>query len=75
MAEHCCCGNKLRDCAATIRRSPCECPVPGPGRRTLRGMVLIPEGVTRGQYDERKRLDMPLLTPLEETVFSSREWG
>jgi len=69
MAEHCCCGNKLRDCRVTIRISPCACAEPGPGSRTLEGLVLIPTGVTRSQYNERKRLAMPLLTPLEEGMF------
>jgi hypothetical protein len=66
--EDCVCGNTLREAseyAFRVVRSPCRCAVPGPSRRTTLEREPSLEHVSRRQYHERKRLGLPLLTPLE----------
>jgi hypothetical protein len=70
--EACVCGNVL-DAQLEYRctRSPCRCAVPGRGPGQLRCHDL-PSWVLRKQYDERKRLGLPVVTPIERTL-SHRE--
>ena len=69
MAEHCVCGNVLRDLPYTVRISPCRCVEPGAGPSHLNVNWPVPEGMTETHYNERKRTGLPLITPLEHIQF------
>jgi hypothetical protein len=69
--ERCVCGNELgRDRACPVTRSPCRCETPGPGPSVLNRQLsaVSLEHVSRRQYHERRRLGLPLLSPLERSV-------
>ena len=72
MAEHCVCGNRLGESRVTIRRSPCRCDVPGPGPSVSFQVVALPDTVLRKQYDERKRLGLPVVAQIEEPIHRPR---
>ena len=62
----CICGNRLGDRPRgfTVRQSPGSCEHPGPGKRTA-SQTDLPFWVTKKQYEDRKRLGLPIVTPLE----------
>jgi hypothetical protein len=72
MAESCCCGNVLRDTFIRIVVSPCKCPEPGPGPST-HSIEWLPDDVPRKQYEERKRIGLPVLTDAEKAAYG-KEW-
>lgn len=65
--EVCVCGNPLRVTSVSIRVSPCRCPAPGPGPSQVRCHDL-PAWVSRKQYEGRRKLGLPVVTPAEEAV-------
>jgi hypothetical protein len=68
-AEVCCCGNVLRDDrAAAMRVSPCRCDSPGDGSSVLQHPRGIPDEVYEKQYNQRRRLGLPIVTPFEEAT-------
>ncbi len=72
MPTLCCCGNKLEpDPSFTVRQAPCKCKAPGPGRRQA-APHGIPDHVFEQQYNERKRLGLPIETDMERGV--RRKW-
>lgn len=62
--ERCVCGNPLRVTTVSITRSPCRCPAPGPGRSQLPSHDL-PGWLRKSQYEERKRLGLPVIADAE----------
>lgn len=72
--EVCCCGNVLRIGARIpIRTSPCRCQKPGPGP-TTRAAGWLPDDVPRHQFEERRRVGLPVLTDVERAAYG-RKWG
>jgi len=69
--ESCACGNILRECPVTIRVHPCRCEKPGNGKRRA-PIWGIPDDLPRKQYEERKRLNLPVLTDMERSGFRER---
>ncbi len=69
MATQCVCGNELESTPAyKLRVSPCRCEAPGPGARTLQ--TGLPWHLFEKQYEERRRLGLPLLTDTERAARS-----
>jgi hypothetical protein len=65
--ERCCCGIELRsNTTVEIIRKPCQCKSPGPGRRQGKCSDLPDDIVTPRQYEQRKRLGLPVLAPSEK---------
>ncbi len=67
----CICGNELSQKPKfkfTIQ--PCRCDAPGPGRRQGRVLDGIHEFCGKKQYQDRKRLGLPLMTDTELGVRS-----
>lgn len=71
LVEVCCCGNTLRETSVRIVVSPCRCETPGPGQRQ-RPRWFIPEALPEKQYEERKRLGLPLMDEIEKAHFNHR---
>jgi hypothetical protein len=67
MAKVCCCGNDLdeKPDGFTVRMHPCRCEKPA-GRRQSTQMQGLPWHVFKQQYEERKRLGLPILTDIEK---------
>ena len=74
MAEHCVCGNVLRELPYTVRISPCRCEEPGAGPSHLSIEWPVPEGMTELHYDQRKANDLPLETAHERAAFRHKEF-
>lgn len=65
----CCCGTLLdtKPVEYQMRISPCRCPFPGNGPGQLRG-PWTPGWVSKRQYEGRKKLGLPVVTPAERAV-------
>ena len=73
--EVCICGNVLDSLKKIeVRMLTCRCAAPGGGKRQGRREEAIPRGLTKGHYDERKKLGLPLMTDAEKSQFG-RSWG
>jgi hypothetical protein len=70
--EFCCCGNALRETSVKIVVSPCRCDEPGPGQRT-QPVRWLPDDVPKRQYEQRKRVGLPVLTDAEKAAYGP-EW-
>ncbi len=72
MATECCCGNQLERLPASfrVRMSPCKCDAPGASARMLPVRGEIPEYCFAKQYEQRRRLGLPLETDTERGIRS-----
>lgn len=73
----CVCGKILETCRCQgvkvkITQSPCRCARPDSGPRTLRRQNPLDGVFSETQYNERKRLGLPLATDIEKSA--SRRW-
>ncbi len=69
MPEICCCSNVLREgLSFRMVSSPCRCPEPGDGKRC--GVVKhgIPDGVFSRQWNQRRKLGLPIETGSEKEM-------
>jgi hypothetical protein len=66
MATFCCCGNQRNEKPEgfKVNTSPCHCTLPAGVRRKL--AAGLPWHVFEQQYNERKRLGLPILTDIEK---------
>lgn len=73
VVESCACGNELRrkgkadGLVVKIRRSPCRCEKAGRGASIIASG--IPNDLTEGHVNERRKLGLPLMTDLERAQF------
>lgn len=70
MPTRCVCGNETSpEPDFKVTHSPCRCETPGSGRRTL-GAQGMPRYVSKQQFEERRRLGLPVVTDIERGSYS-----
>ncbi len=65
----CECGNELGETQFDVKvvQRPCQCTQSG-SQRSPRPRIGLPEFISRAHYEERKRLDMPMVLPAERNL-------
>ena len=57
-----------RRCTSKTTMSPCRCEEPGPGRRRQIPLEMLGDYVYEQQYDDRRRLGLPIETDTEKGI-------